>query len=175
MMKKLLAALMALSMLFCAAAFAEESAPETVYHLSGLIMEIEENGDLLINTTESGDVLVHVSAQTTLNGVTEFAVGQYIYVDFNGVMAMSLPGQITADAITCYYIKGQVVAVAGNNIQLMTENAEYCVVVDPSIDVTFETDEEIELYGQMTENLFAGLPVVEAGFVAAIAPENARQ
>lgn len=173
MMKKILTALIALSMLLCAAASAETLQPEE-FKLSGLITSIEEDGSLLLQTGTNGDVLVRIAEDAVLTGVTEYKPGQYVYVTYGGIMTMSLPAQITAQEIRSFYLTGEVAAVAGHNVALKTADGDVCVVLADDIDVIFGIGESIELWGEETEQTFAGLPVVNASFVGTVAPDKAR-
>ena len=61
--------------------------------LEGIITEITSDS-LLLNTDTIGDVIVHLP-----EGMSAPVVGMHVRVYFNGVMALSLPGQITAQFI----------------------------------------------------------------------------
>lgn len=176
MMKKLIAVLLMVMTLCVGAAFAQDApvSEQKVFELSGMIMEITPENDLLISTLPHGDVLVHVSEQTAVTGVSKLEVGQYVYIRFNGVMTMSLPGQISADSIDCHRFEGEVEAVAGNNVQLRTPDGDYCLVLSKDIDAAFEQGETIYVYAQLTGNTFAGLEVITAEFVGTVAPDKAR-
>ena len=175
-MKKFWAILLMVMTLCVGTACAEDvlAVEEKVFELSGLIMEITPENDLLISTVPHGDVLVHVSDKTVISGVETLEIGQYVYIRFNGVMTMSLPGQITADEIDCHRFEGEVVAVAGNNVQLKTEDGAYCLVLSKEIDVAFSQGETIYAYAQRTGSEFAGLEVLTAEFVGTVAPDKAR-
>lgn len=174
MTKKIIAALLALTMLFCAAAFAEETT-EMIYELSGTIMEIDENGDLLLNTATNGDVLVHVGDDTILEGMDQYETGMYIYVTFNGVMTMSLPGQINAQKIACYMVEGEVTAIAGLNILLENEDNTFCAVLHGVTEMPFGVGETVQLYvPSLSDGDFAGITVINSNFFSTVAPENAR-
>ena len=68
------------------------------WRLTGVVAEMAENG-FLINRADVGDqVFVHADAALLENVQEETEVTVY----FNGIMTMSLPGQITADRIVVH-------------------------------------------------------------------------
>ena len=118
-MKKLLSLLIAILMMALPIACAEESAPAAeesaapeeggwleadaegeedamqIYMLQGAILEVGEDS-LRIEDAEQGEVVVLISEDTVLETGYELAVGDYVYVDYDGVMTRSLPPQVTA-------------------------------------------------------------------------------
>lgn len=118
-MKKIVAILFAL--LVCFSAFAETA--EIPVSLSGVITEIAEDGSLLIHTTEHGDVQALINEETYFETSRELAAGDYIYIDYNGMMTRSLPPQINASAIRMHVLEGSVVEMFAeeNAVMLMTE------------------------------------------------------
>lgn len=59
-----------------------------------------------METEEFGLVEVHFTEQTLLEGAEDFAVGDYIFVSYNGMMTRSLPPQVTAEKVTAYRFTG---------------------------------------------------------------------
>ena len=116
MMKKILATLMALLLaLVTLAAFAEDSSfipsPEAddlmdVATLSGYVMDVQESH--ILPLAPEG---LFVEALLTFETVTEGAevlIGDFVHVTYNGIMTMSLPGQIAALKIGCYTHTGEI-------------------------------------------------------------------
>ncbi len=105
-MKKMLLMLLALALaLTNLTVFAEETAEPVL--LGGYVMEA--NGESVLLQTEPG---VYVEAllneNTVFSGKEDVAVGDYVYVTYNGMMTRSLPAQINADAIACWMLMGAV-------------------------------------------------------------------
>jgi len=68
------------------------------WRMSGAVAEMKEAG-FLLNRAEVGDqVFVHTDAAL----LESIQVGSEVTVYFNGIMTMSLPGQITADRIVVH-------------------------------------------------------------------------
>lgn len=113
-MKKILAMLMSLMLLVgIVPALAEEDATK-LYFLEGEIIEfLEENSNFVMDSTEFGHVMVHVNEDTALelSGIEELAVGQYVRVQYNGIMTRSLPGQVNAMKIVSHMLEGTVVSI----------------------------------------------------------------
>ena len=174
MTKNILVLVCTLALLFTLPAFAQE-AVEPAPTLSGLVMEITPEGDLLIHNELHGELIVHVSDETELIGFTVPTVGQYIYITFNGAMTMSLPGQITAQRIESHALQGTVLGVAGNTLHLQVEEKEYCLVLDFQLEVAFHKGEVIHTFAYLTEETFVGLPVVYAEYIGVVPPVNARK
>ena len=84
----------------------EEDAMQ-VYMLQGTILEVGEDG-LRIEDAAQGEVVVHISEDTVMETGYELAVGDYVYVDYNGVMTRSLPPQVTAGRIVSHKLEGDV-------------------------------------------------------------------
>ena len=53
-------------------------------------------------------MLVLISEDTVLETGYELAVGDYVYVDYDGVMTRSLPPQVTAGRIVSHKLEGDV-------------------------------------------------------------------
>ena len=92
-MKKLFALLLAL--LFTGVSFT--AVAETTATLEGLITEIDD-GYFLMQDIQQGSVRVNLDETTVYEGTatqTSLAKGQYVYVQYNVVMARSLPPQVS--------------------------------------------------------------------------------
>lgn len=112
MYQKALAILLLLSVLcLSGSAFATATASA---QLEGLITETG-NGYFLMNDAAQGEVRVNLDDATTAYEGTatkdSLAVGQYVYVQYNGVMTRSQPPQVTADKVSCYEVTGTVAAI----------------------------------------------------------------
>ena len=124
-MKKLLSLLIVVLLIalpVCAEETAQETAPAEeggwldadaddtaaeIYMLQGVILEMLEDG-MRIEDAEQGEVLVLISDETVMETGYELAAGDYVYVDYNGVMTRSLPPQVTAGRIVSHKLEGDV-------------------------------------------------------------------
>ena len=105
MMKKILGVLICLALLPFGAL-----AEEMDLQLEGFVTEIVEGG-FLMEDTELGEVMVNTSETTVWDGLLlegELAAGQYVLVDYNGMLTRSLPPQAHADRVGCYLLSGVV-------------------------------------------------------------------
>lgn len=101
-------------------------APEAemqVYMLQGAILEISDEGMLIEDTTQ-GEVMVHLSEDTVMETGYELAVGDYVYVDYNGVMTRSLPPQVTAGRVVSHKLEGDVLEAYPEENAILLYNAE---------------------------------------------------
>lgn len=118
-MSILMSALLALSM---GTAVAEGG----VEPLVGRIVEMRENGDILIEQIEGGSqVQVHVPEALEIEADWEIGVGDVIYVSYSGIMTRSLPPQVTATAIRSHSIEGLVTEANTETGRVLIENAAF--------------------------------------------------
>jgi len=87
-----------------------DEVPAEVYMIEGIVTQNDENG-ILVNTSDMGPVLVLTGDETLWEGTETLEVGDYVYVDYNGMMTRSLPGQINAMVIRSYRMDGVVTEV----------------------------------------------------------------
>ena len=185
-MKKLLSLLIAILMMALPIACAEESAPAAeesaapeeggwleadaegeedamqIYMLQGAILEVGEDS-LRIEDAEQGEVVVLISEDTVLETGYELAVGDYVYVDYDGVMTRSLPPQVTAGRIVSHKLEGDV--LEENAILIYTEEGgEYRVNLPETwAETGFEAQRAIVYYdGAATLSI---PPQVSAGLI----------
>ena len=135
--------------------------------LQGTIQEIidpqyDEEAEALLSATltmeteEFGLVEVHFTEQTLLEGAEDFAVGDYIFVSYNGMMTRSLPPQVTAEKVTAYRFTGTVSQLQEDGFLLTTEEAGDVWVRALSEQLeTVEDGQEVTVYfdGVMTMSL----------------------
>ena len=144
-MKKILIWLTIATLLFTGFALAERSTendqstdnmPEEeevveIPMISGVISEIndaqyDENGKLLSATLlvtggEHPQVEVFYNAEdTVLEGVEALEIGNYVYVQYNGVMTRAIPPQITAEQVSVWKLEGTVTAIEADGFMLDT-------------------------------------------------------
>ncbi|MDD3214281.1 MAG: hypothetical protein PHY64_11435 [Eubacteriales bacterium] len=110
MIRKVLTTVLCLFVLVSAgAAFAEESAP-----LEGLITKTGD-GYFIMNDVTQGEMQVNLDASITMYegsaAKDSLAVGQYVYVQYNGVITRTSPPQVTADKVSCFQVTGTVTAI----------------------------------------------------------------
>jgi len=143
--KKLLSVLMMITML-AAMPFAA-MAEETDTLLEGLVTEIVEGG-FIMNDAEMGEVMLNTSEVTVLDGILaegELAVGQYVFVEYDGRMTFSLPPQAHADRVACNVLTGSVTEVLEDGSILMNDD-------------TF--GETIVHLGEGMSHVYAGMPII---------------
>ncbi len=115
--------------------------------LEGLITETG-GGYFLLNDVELGPVRVNLEdGETAYEGVITkdtLAVGQYVYVQYNGAMTRSVPPQVTAEKVSCFTVAGTVTGIL---------NDGYTVEGDPVLGtVIVHTDDAFPL-------ILKGVPV----------------
>lgn len=155
-MKKMIAILLA-ALFVSLAAFAEP-ADEALVSMEGLVLEIAEDGSLLVDTAAHGDVQVLVSDQTYLETDREISAGDYLLIDYNGQMTRSIPPQITASVIRMHALEGSIQEIYAeeNAALLMTEAHGEVYVTLPDEWNASEIDAEVlTIYfnGAMTMSL----------------------
>ena len=144
-MKKILIWLTIATLLFTGFALAERSTendqstdhmPEEeevveIPMISGVISEINDaqydaNGKLLSATLlvtggEYPQVEVFYNAEDTVReGVEALEIGNYVYVQYNGVMTRAIPPQITAEQVSVWKLEGTVTAIEADGFMLDT-------------------------------------------------------
>lgn len=126
-MKKLILIMLALilSLGMMTGAIAEASGPA---QLEGVITEVRQDGSFLMDSISMGQVLVQTNEETALEGVEALAAGQYVFVDYDGVMTKSLPPQATAQKVSCYVFEGTVQSVDEASGTALVESEEYSLV-----------------------------------------------
>ena len=187
-MKKILIWLTIATLLFTGFALAERSTendqstdnmPEEeevveIPMISGVISEIndaqyDENGKLLsavllVTGGEYPQVEVFYNAEeTVLEGVEALEIGNYVYVQYNGVMTRSIPPQITAEKVSVWKLEGTVTAIEADGFMLDTaEQGEvWCNATDEQLS-TLAVGASLTVYtnGIMTLSLPAQVTAV---------------
>lgn len=109
MKQKLLALALCLAIVCAAVPALSEQAQNST--LQGLITEVD-SGYFIMEDEQNGAVRVNLDdAITTYEGVAakdKLAVGQYVFVQYNGTMTRSLPPQVTALTVGCFVVNGTV-------------------------------------------------------------------
>lgn len=108
------------------AAPAEESGEEReIFGLSGLVTEATEEY-IVIADGEMGDVRVNLGEETVFEGIdaASLAVGQYVYVDYDGKMTRSLPPQVFALRLAAHVVTGTVIETSEGSVTVMQEGGE---------------------------------------------------
>ena len=145
-MKKILLWMLALCVALLPALSLAENTEEMDTQLEGFITEILDGG-FVMEDVDMGEIMLNTSETTVWDGVLteqELAVGQYVFVDYDGRMTFSLPPQAHADRVGCHVLEGVVMEV--------TEEGQ--LLID---DLTFG-----EVFVQMEggfEHVYAGMPV----------------
>ena len=111
-MKRLLALIIALFI----ATLSFAACAEATATLEGLITEIDD-GYFLMNDVQQGIVRVNLDETTVYEGTAtqpSLAKGQYVYVQYNGIMTRSLPPQVSAQKVSCFQVNGIVTKLLEN-------------------------------------------------------------
>lgn len=126
-MKKVIVVMLALilSLGMMTGATAEASGPA---QLEGVITEVRQDGSFLMDSISMGQVLVQTNEETALEGVEALAAGQYVFVEYDGIMTKSLPPQATAQKVSCYVFEGTVQSVDEASGTALVESDEYSLV-----------------------------------------------
>lgn len=144
-----------------------EAPAEEILPLEGVIEEIieptynEETGllesaTILMNTQTHGLVEVHFSTDSLLEGAEDLSVGDYIYVQYNGMMTRSIPGQVSAEKISAWRLTGKVTEVTEDGFMLNTqENGDVWVHAAEDLLSLVQAEGEVTVYfnGVMTLSL----------------------
>ena len=154
-MKKLFAILLAVLLLICSA-FAEPVAEELV-SIEGTVLDVTEEG-WLIENAELGEVMVLASEETYVEAMRNIISGDYLYIDYNGMMTRSLPPQITASVVRMYVLIGSVVEsnAEENTVMLNTDTHGEVLVSLPEEWAGYEIDSEymtVYFNGAMTMSI----------------------
>ncbi len=143
-MKKFLSVLMTIAML-AAMPFAA-MAEEPFALLEGLVTELVDGG-FVMQDIQQGEVMINTSEATVWDGDLmegELAVGQYVYVEYDGRMTFSLPPQVHADRVACNVLTGSVAEVLEDGSILMNDDTFGEVIVHLSDDM---------------RHVYAGMPI----------------
>ena len=97
----------------------------TCYWLAGQVESVDEEENTFLMQTELGTVIVHRGELTT-----PVYAGMNVTVYFDGVMALSEPGQIAARKIEVPEVQGTVLEMTENGFVLRTDDeTEYRVIL----------------------------------------------
>ena len=154
-MKKMFAILLAVLLVLCSA-FAEPVSEE-LFALEGIVTEITGEG-WLIENAELGEVMVLASGETYVEATRDIIPGDYLYIDYNGVMTRSLPPQITASVVRMYVLTGSVAKASAedNTVLLNTDTHGEVMVNLPEEWAGYEIDSEymtVYFNGAMTMSI----------------------
>ena len=136
-----------------------------MYTLEGMVAEVYEDGMLLQGDPIHGDVIVNFA-----QAMPHVHQGMIVTVWYDGVMALSLPGQVTAKHITVPEISGTVSELAEDGFLLTDESgvpyqvilAEDTLISLKPVEIAEETVEETaEEAAEETEEETAEEPAEE--------------
>lgn len=128
------------------------------YFVAGFVMEVMEDGSILILTNQGEEIVIHLHDET-INELAEIIPGQFIIADYNGMMTRSLPPQISADHLYAYSMDGVVTELIENEEMrafLMETELHGLVMVRLPEDIILPTIEEnvrVHFNGVMTLSL----------------------
>ena len=146
-MKKILSLILAMIMSVGVATIAQAEG-EAAARLEGVITEMKEDGSFLMDSISIGQVLVHVSEETILDGQKTLAAGQYVYVEYGGKMTKSLPPQVSANMVGCYVIEGTVQSLDEAANTALVESKEFGLVLVrlPEMESTLKAEDFVTVY-----------------------------
>lgn len=153
-------------------------APETtlaageVQELTGIIEETPGEGEekyYIIKTFEGQRFQVNVDAATAFDGSTP-ALGDMIHVFHDGKMTRSIPAQVYAQHIGCYYHTGAIVELTQEGFTLDSQEQIIEVHAQQALLEGLENGQQVKVYtnGVMTMSLPAQ---VNADLIVPIAAE----
>lgn len=128
------------------------------YFVSGFVMEVMEDGSILLLTNSGEEIVIHLHDET-INELEEIVPGQFLIADYNGMMTRSLPPQISADHLYAYSMDGVVTELIESEEErafLMETELHGIVMVRLPEDIILPTPEEhvrIHFNGVMTLSL----------------------
>ena len=93
-----------------------------VFMLGGEVTEVGE-GYFVMNDAELGEVQVNLGDDSAFDGVEpdELAVGQYVYVIYDGKMTRSLPPQVFALRVSMYATAGSITELTEGKMTLVRD------------------------------------------------------
>ena len=99
----------------------EDGMPE-VFMLGGEVTEVGE-GYFVMTDAELGEVQVNLGDDSAFDGVEqgELAVGQYVYVIYDGKMTRSLPPQVFALRVSMYATTGEITELSEGKMTLVRD------------------------------------------------------
>lgn len=120
----------------------------TCYWLAGQVESVDEEENTFLMQTELGAVIVHKGELTT-----PVYAGMSVTVYFDGVMALSEPGQIAARKIVVPELQGTVLEMTESGFVLLTDDEmEYDVALtDETVRGVLLSADEAALSGEGTE------------------------
>ena len=101
-----------------------------VFMLGGEVMEVGE-GYFVMNDAELGEVQVNLGDDSAFDGVgpDELAVGQFVYVLYDGKMTRSLPPQVFALRVSMYAVSGGITELTDGKMTLVRDEIGDEVIV----------------------------------------------
>jgi len=116
-------ALLIAFLLLAAVASHAEVAPGS-FSLEGVVANVEE-GRLLVETAEFGDVAVLTDENTVWDVDFELHPGAYVYIDYDGQMTRSIPPQVMAVTVRSHLLAGAVAEVYARDNALLIDTKEH--------------------------------------------------
>lgn len=118
-----------------------------MYTLDGMVGEVFEDGMMLQGDPIHGDVIVNFA-----EAMPHVHQGMLVTVWYDGVMALSLPGQVTARHITMPEISGTITEKTENGFLLTdADGVLYQVLTNDETLVTLKPEEPAEELAEETE------------------------
>jgi len=128
-----------------------------MYTLEGMVAEVYEDGMLLQGDPIYGDVIVNFA-----EAMPHVHQGMIVTVWYDGVMALSLPGQVTAKHITVPELVGTVSELAEDGFLLTDESGvPYQVLLTDEMIIGLKPVETVEETAEETEEETAEEPAEE--------------
>ena len=164
-MKKFFLMLMALMLAMTAlTAFAEDEAvipsPDaetTPAQIEGFVMDVTD--EMILLMTRDRLYLEALLTPDTIFDGKDIAIGDFIQIDYSGMMTRSLPAQITADVVRDHMLMGVVSEMTENGFTLTFGEDIYAVNADASLMAGIQDGMFVTVYfnGMMTRMIPAGV------------------
>ena len=108
----------------------EEEMDVEIYGLEGEIVELGE-GCVVLSTAMHGMVQVNYTEDAIFEGVAQedLAVGQYLFVDYNGMMSRSIPAQVTGLRLYAVMLSGVVSEVGEGSVTILQDETGMEIVI----------------------------------------------
>lgn len=121
-MKKLIAMILCALMLVSIGVSAEENEKDDRFAASvtGAVLEITEEGALILKDEEGMAYEAQITAETDRLDAEEVNVGDIVTVWYNGKLTRSIPAQLTATKVSCFFFTGTVGEVTEEGFILTT-------------------------------------------------------
>lgn len=135
--------------------------------LSGPVLSAIGGEGYLIEDAQQGEVMVLVHENTFIEVSGPVSPGDYIYVDYNGMMTRSLPPQVSAETLRMFKAQGEVTEYLAESHSILMDTEDYGeIIVFLPEDFTGELSSGDQLTAYFSGAMTLSLPPqVSAGHI----------